>query len=140
MKEAALLVLYVLFSGYISFLDITTGHVPRLLLWSAVAGALLLKTIIAVKLMPMALAGGVLGTGLFLLAYIVSGKKLGLADVWYAALIGVVFGPFLLYASLGVSCVIAIIFILLTKKRSIPFIPFMAAGSFSMLPVLRMNH
>ncbi|GHV12911.1 hypothetical protein FACS189491_06860 [Spirochaetia bacterium] len=128
------LVPYALFSVYISFLDIKTGHVPRLPLWGALALALLFKTVMGAGLMPV--TGGLFGLGVFLLAYRVSKKKLGLADVWYAALIGIVFEPLLLCASLGVSCVIAIAFILLSKKKSIPFIPFMAAGSFSVLPFL----
>jgi prepilin signal peptidase PulO-like enzyme (type II secretory pathway) len=87
----------------------------------------------ALSFMP--LIGGLLGMGMFLLAYLVSGKKLGLADIWYAGLIGIVLEPLLLYAALGVSCVLAIGFILISKKRSVPFIPFMAAGSFAVLPV-----
>ncbi|GHT57787.1 hypothetical protein FACS1894109_10690 [Spirochaetia bacterium] len=136
MKQFILLVPYVLFSVYISLLDIRTGRIPRLLLWAAILLALLLKILITPGSLPLgSLTGGLLGTALFLLAYLVSGKKLGLADVWYAGLIGIVLEPLRLYAALGVSCVLAIVFILITKKHSIPFIPFMAAGSFSMLPV-----
>jgi prepilin signal peptidase PulO-like enzyme (type II secretory pathway) len=137
MREAVFLAAYIAFSAYISFLDIRTGSVPRLLLWGAIALALAFKAAEAESLMPLGpLAGGLIGAGIFLLAYFASGKKLGLADAWYAGLTGVIFGPLLLHACLGAACALGMAFALLTRKKRIPFIPFMAAGSLAVLPAL----
>jgi prepilin signal peptidase PulO-like enzyme (type II secretory pathway) len=63
------------------------------------------------------------------LAYFLSGKKLGLADVWYSALIGFVHGLWRWYFAIGIACIIGVVFILISRRRKIPFIPFMAIGS-----------
>jgi prepilin signal peptidase PulO-like enzyme (type II secretory pathway) len=77
--------------------------------------------------------GGVLGIIVFLPAFFISGKRLGLADVWYAALSGIVLGPLRWYPAVLLSCVFGFLFIVISRRRSIPFIPCMAAGSGAIL-------
>ena len=127
-------VLFAVFSIIIAAADIKTGKVPRLafvIAFPLFLGLALLQN--ELHLPQGALAGALLGLLVFLLAYFVSGKKLGLADVWYSALIGLVLGPWWWYAAMGCACVCGIVYILVSKKRKIPFIPLMAFGSLIMI-------
>jgi len=65
----------------------------------------------------------------FLLAFFVSNKKLGLADIWYSALAGMALGPLCWYAAISIACVLGIGYMFVSKRRQIPFIPFMTLGS-----------
>jgi len=125
--------LFITFSAAIAAADIKTGKVPRIAFILAFPVFIIL-TILSDEQLPLwkPIAGGLTGLIIFLLAYFISGKKLGLADVWYSALIGIVLGPWLWYAAIGSACAAGIIYILIFKKRKIPFIPFMAIGSIVM--------
>ncbi|MCL2209992.1 MAG: hypothetical protein FWC19_07855 [Treponema sp.] len=79
----------------------------------------------------MAIVGGFLGLTIFTIVFYLSGKKLGLADIWYSALIGMVLGPVWWFAAVGVACLAGIICIIISKKHRIPFIPCMAIGGIS---------
>ena len=127
-------VLFAVFSIIIAAADIKTGKVPRLAFVIAFPFFLVLALLQNEIRLPMTvLAGALLGFLVFLLAYFVSGKKLGLADVWYSALIGLVLGPWWWYAAMGCACVCGIVYIMVSKRRKIPFIPLMAFGSFAMI-------
>jgi len=128
--EILIKLLFSIFSFAIAMSDIKTGMVPR------IAFALAFPVFFALCLLsedpipPEVLAAGaLLGLFVFLAAYFVSGKKLGLADVWYAALIGLVLGPWLWYAAVFCACIAGITYMIAFKKRKIPFIPLMALGS-----------
>ena len=77
--------------------------------------------------------GVLIGLFVFLLVYAISGGRLGLADVWYSALIGLVLGPWRWYAAIGLACAAGAVYSLAVKRRRIPFIPFMALGSLVMI-------
>jgi prepilin signal peptidase PulO-like enzyme (type II secretory pathway) len=130
-----LAVVYLLFSAYLSYQDIRDGQVPRRVLWLGILGILGLRTLIqGLGALPEALGGGLLGLAIFLLAYWCTGKKLGLADVWYAGLTGAALGPWWWFAGIAAACVLGIGYCVARRRRMVPFIPFMAAGSLAVLP------
>lgn len=126
-----MLLLFVLFSLAVSIADIKTGAVPRVAFLAAFACFGALRFLAAESYRPplAPIAGLLLGLAVFVLALMVSGGRLGWADVWYSALIGLVRGPAWWYPSIAVACAAALVFIGITRKRRIPFIPFLAAGS-----------
>jgi hypothetical protein len=134
LKITVAILFYLFFSVGIAVMDIKTGSVPR--------GAFVCAAVVffAAKLffegrgvLFLSLAGCIMGIGLFLLAFFGSGKKLGLADVWYSGLIGVVLGPVWWYPAIFAACVVGLAWLLCVKRRSIPFIPCMAFGSMAAL-------
>ena len=120
---------FIVFSLFISILDFKTGEVPRLAFIFAFPALFTMALFSESHLPKKALAGALLGLFVFLLAYLISGKKLGLADVWYSALIGMMLGPLGWYAAIINACISGAFFMLVSKKRQIPFIPFLAFGS-----------
>jgi len=125
---------FVIFSGLIAISDIRTNCVPRLAFICAFFIFLPLKFLIYEEQMLIeSFIGCMAGLMIFLFTYFITGKKLGLADVWYSALAGMVLGPWKWFAAIGCACLTGIAVILLRKKREIPFIPHMAAGSIIML-------
>ena len=129
-SETVFKVLFSLFSVIIAAADIKTGKVPRIAFIIAFPVFFLLR-VLSNEQLPYwePIAGSLAGLTVFLLAYFITGKKLGLADVWYSALIGLVLGPWWWYAAIGGACIAGIIYILVSKQRRIPFIPLMALGS-----------
>ena len=123
-------ILFLLFSFAIAVSDIKTGMVPRIAFVFAfpVFFGLCLLSENSLSAVIM-FVGALLGLSIFLFAFIISGKRLGLADVWYAALIGLVLGPWLWYAAMFCACISGIVYILVSGRRKIPFIPLMALGS-----------
>lgn len=118
------------FSVLITVLDVKTREIPRILFVSAFLLFLTLVILAAYPGIPwIAIAGAAIGLAVFLLAYVLSKKKLGLADVWYSGVIGMVLGPMQWYIAISIACVTGVLFLLLRKKTTIPFTPFMAAGS-----------
>ena len=130
MAEEHLLLLFIFFSIAISISDIRTGTVPRLIFFIAFPlclGLIALKT--GKYAILLSFTGAMLGLTTFLAVYFMTNRKLGLADVWYSALIGLILGPWWWYAAIGSACLAGVVYILILKQRSIPFIPFMALGS-----------
>ena len=123
-------VFFSIFSFIIALSDIRTGMVPRVAFVFAFPVFLVL-CLLSEDPHPFGVlaAGALLGLFVFLAAYLVSGKKLGLADVWYSALIGLVLGPRWWYAAVFCACIAGIVYILVSGRRKIPFIPLMALGS-----------
>jgi prepilin signal peptidase PulO-like enzyme (type II secretory pathway) len=123
-------ILFSIFSFAIAVSDLKTGAVSRIAFVFAfpVFFVLCLLSFNSQSAVVM-FAGALLGLAVFLLTYIISGKKLGLADVWYASLIGLVLGPWLWYAAMFCACIAGIAYILVSGRRKIPFIPLMALGS-----------
>jgi prepilin signal peptidase PulO-like enzyme (type II secretory pathway) len=119
-----------IFSFAIAVSDLKTGRLPRIAFVFAfpVFFVLCLLTENSQSVVIM-LVGALLGLVIFLLAFFVSGKRLGLADVWYASLIGLVLGPYWWYAAVFCACIAGIVYILVSGRRKIPFIPLMALGS-----------
>jgi len=122
--------LFALFSGAIAYADIKTGRVPRIAFIVAFPFFFILKLLLHEHIPAWeSIAGGLAGLLIFLSAYYISGRKLGLADIWYSALIGLVLGPWWWYAAIGGACTAGIIYFLISRRRQIPFIPLMALGS-----------
>ena len=128
-------ILFVLFSLIIAAADIKTGMIPRLAFVIAFPLFFILLCMFGEETFfpVMAIAGMLVGLFVFLLAYLITGKKLGLADVWYSALIGMVLGPWWWYAAIGCACTIGIMYMLISKRQKIPFIPLMALGSIAIV-------
>ena len=126
----SILITFLLFSIFISYLDIKQGSVMRIYFLIAFIIIFLQKIFFlqSENLIPSFFA---LFTGLILfgLAYFISKKKLGLADVWYSGLIAFVFGIRLWYNAIIIACLLGLFFILFFRKQKIPFIPFMTIGS-----------
>jgi hypothetical protein len=122
--------LFFLFSSAIALSDLKNGEVPRIAFVFAFPVffvlCLLSKNYHSALVM---LAGALLGLSVFLFAFLISGKKLGLADVWYSTLIGMVLGPWLWYAAMFCACIAGIVYILVSGRRKIQFIPLMALGN-----------
>jgi len=131
--ESIIIVVFVIFSFVISLLDIKTGVMPRIIFIVAFFLFFTLN-ILRVEHYPLivSIAGALLGLFVFSTAFFISKKMLGLADIWYSGLIGLVLGPLLWYTAIGIACLTGITYVLIFKKRRIPFIPFMAAGSVAM--------
>lgn len=122
--------MFCLFSIVVTIFDIKTGSIPRIAFLCAFAVFFAIKLLFEERVpFFLSLAGCLTGTGLFLLAFFASGKKLGLADVWYSGLIGMVLGPLWWYPAIFTACAAGIVWFILTKRRVIPFIPCMAFGS-----------
>jgi len=122
--------LFIIFSFLIAFVDLKTGAVPRLAFALAFPIFFALKTILlGWDHLWGSIIGILLGLIIFLAVFFILKGKLGLADVWYSALIGMMLGPWWWYAAVSAACFTGIIYMVFSKKRSIPFIPFMAAGS-----------
>ena len=130
------MILFFIFSTVIALADIRKGEVPRLAF--AAAFPLFFALRVGWGSFPLreAAVGIFAGLLVFLLARIVSGGKLGLADVWYSALIGMVLGLRIWYGAVGLACVGALVLLLVSGRRRIPFIPLMAAGSMAMFITL----
>ncbi|MCL2878839.1 MAG: hypothetical protein FWF29_01220 [Treponema sp.] len=129
MGTTLLKILFILFSGIISGADIKTGRIPRTAFVLAFPSFFFLMLLLYEGFDPKgALTGMFTGLAIFGLAYFVSGRKLGLADVWYSALIGMVLGPWRWYGAICCACVSGVLIVVLFKKRLIPFIPCMAMG------------
>jgi hypothetical protein len=123
-------ILFSIFSFAIALSDLKTGVVPRMAFVIAFPVFFVLCLLSLNSRSPFVLlAGALLGFLIFSLAFVISGKRLGLADVWYAALIGLVLGPWLWYAAMFCACIAGIVYILVSGRRKIPFIPLMALSS-----------
>lgn len=128
--EALFKTLFAVFSLGLSLADLKSGMIPRAAFVFAFPVFFVLGLIKEKPLPPGAmLTGALLGLFVFLIAFFVSNKKLGLADVWYSALAGMALGPLRWYAAMSIACVLGIGYMFVSKRRQIPFIPFMTLGS-----------
>ena len=124
---------FALFSVMIALSDVRKGEVPRVAFVIAFPVFLALRVTWGRFPLLESAAGFLSRLAVFLLARIISGGKLGLADVWYSALIGLVLGPSLWRAAAGIACTGSMVALLVSGRRRIPFIPLMAFGSIAMI-------
>jgi len=132
MKDPVLIFCTACFSLVVSVMDIRSLKVPRLLMFGAIAASLGYSFLTAGfwgAFEPV--IGCFSGLAVFSAAYKLSGGKLGLADLWYAALAGSVLGVRGLMVMLPVSCLSALVFMLFSGRRLVPFIPFLTIGTVS---------
>jgi prepilin signal peptidase PulO-like enzyme (type II secretory pathway) len=129
--------IYIILSIYLAYIDIKAGYVSRLLLWGAIGVSCVGQFLLGGNFALLyAILGSILGVVVFFLAFFVSGKKLGLADVWYAGLMGSALGPVWWFPAVFIACFVALIYYAITRSRQpIPFIPCMAIGSILILLV-----
>jgi leader peptidase (prepilin peptidase)/N-methyltransferase len=121
------------FSLAIALSDIKTGGAPRAAFIAAFPVFIALNLLREGRHPLWASATGMLlGLLVFTLAYFVSKKKLGKADIWYSGLIGLVLGPLWWHPAVGMACLAGLSWAAASKKRRIPFIPCMALGSVAM--------
>jgi prepilin signal peptidase PulO-like enzyme (type II secretory pathway) len=134
--EFIIIVTFAIFSFVIALLDIKIGSAPRIAFIVAFSVFFTLN-ILKAEYYPLlvSIAGMLIGLFVFFLAFFISKKKLGLADIWYSGLIGLVLGPFWWYPAIGIACLTGVAYLFIFKKRRIPFIPFMAVGSITMFIV-----
>ena len=125
--------MFALFSAVIALLDIRKGELPRVAFIIVFPVFLVCKVMLGRFPLLESTTGFLIALTIFLLAFFISGGKLGLADVWYSALTGMVLGPCLWYGAIGLACAGAIIVILVSGRRRIPFLPLMAFGSITMI-------
>ncbi|MCL2243636.1 MAG: hypothetical protein FWC03_04120 [Treponema sp.] len=127
--------LFTSFSIAIAVSDLKTGMVPRIFFIAALPIFLLIIILQADSPGAQALAlwanfaGAFFGLFIFTIAFFISGRRLGLADIWYSGLIGLLLGPLWWFPAIGIACLAGIIWIVVSKKERIPFIPCMAMGS-----------
>ena len=139
-SEVLFKALFAVFSFAIAVADIKTGMVPRIAFILAFPLFFVLGLLLPAPQPPEeALVGALSGLLVFLTAFFVSKKRLGLAGVWYSALTGLVLGPWRWYAAMCCACAAGIIYILVSRRRQIPFIPLMALGSVIMSVVQGFN-
>ena len=130
-------ILFAVFSIIITFQDVKTGMVPRVMFFMAFPCFFVLRLLESGPQSPDSIFGGALiGLFIFLIAFFISRKRLGLADVWYSALIGLVLGPWYWYAAMACACLSGIICMFVTRRRKIPFIPLMAIGGVAMIIII----
>ena len=122
--------LFAIFSLLISGTDIRRKAVPRAAFVAAFPFFFAFKNFFA-EWNPLweSIAGISAGLAIFLLSFFISRGKLGLADVWYSALTGMMLGPLWWCAATGIACLAGMVYLIASKKREAPFIPFMTAGS-----------
>ena len=120
--------IFVLVCIYFSYQDILYGEIKRLHLYAVIIVALCVKAPFAAW---ESFGGAVLGMLLFLLAYYISRKQLGLADVWFSGFIGAALGIIQWYVAVSIGCIAAFLFFLCSrgKWKSLPFIPFLSVGA-----------
>ncbi|MEL3906616.1 MAG: prepilin peptidase [Treponema sp.] len=118
--------IFFIFCVYFSYQDIRYGELSRLQLWTAIVIVTGIR--VAANFIGTLLGGGT-GLLLFGLAYYVSKKRMGLADVWFSAFAGAFLGIVKWYYAVGIACIAALLFFMCSKNRTVPFIPFLACGS-----------
>jgi hypothetical protein len=130
-----ILAVYGFLSLVFALLDIRHGEIPRIALWCGIILVIAARfTLPDINQGLAGLAGCALGFSVYFPVYLFARGKLGLADVWYAAFTGCVFGPAWWYAVSIAGCILALVYMGVYRPRSIAFIPFMAAGGLAALP------
>ena len=119
---------FVSLCAYFSYQDIVYGEIKRLYLYTAIIIALCIKGPVTAW---ESFGGAVLGILLFLLAYYISKKQLGLADIWFSGFTGAFLGIVKWYAAISIGCIVALIFFMCNKNKgkALPFIPFLSVGA-----------
>ncbi len=121
-------VVFIFLSLIVSLYDIKTGKISRL--FFLVYEIIFLAYIFLFKIESFlpALLCGLYALGLFLAVRILSKNKMGLADVWYAAVSAETLSFFAWHKAMLLSCIFAGVYMVSTHKYKVPFIPFMSLG------------
>jgi prepilin signal peptidase PulO-like enzyme (type II secretory pathway) len=129
-----LLLLFTAFAAPVSVIDIRTRRIPDVLTFSAAIVVLLFYCMVNPARLPNALIAAALGAGLFFLIRRIT-RGLGMGDVKYAALMGLVCGLPALFTAFFAAAVLGLVTALVLKlldgkhrNRRIPFAPFLSAA------------
>ncbi|MDR0910331.1 MAG: prepilin peptidase [Spirochaetaceae bacterium] len=129
------LAIFIVVSCIATLQDICSGKVLRVMLLGCIVAILILQIFIGKKVFIDSIMGALFGIGLFLLVWLLTHHKLGLADVWYAGCMGAVLGLFWLFPAIIFACFCGILYCVIKKSRTIRFIPFMATGAIATMAV-----
>ena len=125
--DVILRIIFILFSLFIAICDYKTETVPRIA-FIIILPVLIIMSVISNTATWSIINGAVTGLIIFFIIYLFTGKKLGLADVWYSGIIGLVLGPVLWHIAIILACILGVLYIIISKRSKIPFIPCMAIG------------
>ena len=112
-----------------SIFDIRTKTVPNWLLFAGITAALLFQIFFNRALLLQYIITGFCTGFFYFVIRIITHKKLGMADVLFGIIQGLLLTPRFIFFSIIVECIIAsCVFTSLQKRgvKNIPFIPFMA--------------
>jgi hypothetical protein len=131
-----ILAVYAALSLIYSFEDLRRGEIPRLSMW---CGILLIIgsrfLLLNLRQGLFGLSGFTAGFSIYYFIYRLLKGKLGLADVWYSAFTGCVFGPVWWNGVSLCGCIFALVYMRVHRIGSVSFIPFMAAGGIAAIPL-----
>ena len=102
---------FLAFSVFISFLDIKNRAVPRIMFVLALLFFIIVKINQTSGQLLISITGFLVGLIIFLLAWFLSKKRLGLADICYSSIIGLVLGINSWYTAIGIACITGLLFI-----------------------------
>jgi len=115
---------------FFAWIDFKTGFVSRYNIFLAIIGLIALRFYYyGINAFILSLEGCICGILFFYLVRILTNKGLGLADVWVSGFLGTYLDPTKWYNAILSACILASMFCIFTKKRKIPFIPFITAGT-----------
>jgi prepilin signal peptidase PulO-like enzyme (type II secretory pathway) len=119
----------------ISLIDITSGRVPNILVYPAVAFALAGTGIVDSRLFVQSLEGAGCGLGIMFALAIIGRGAMGMGDVKFAAFTGALLGwkgaigsLVLGFAAGGMMALVVLLLRVRGRKDSLPLTPFLAAG------------
>jgi prepilin signal peptidase PulO-like enzyme (type II secretory pathway) len=123
--------MYLLFISvgiYSSIQDWRTGFVSRYVLWGATIVMIVVRVVFWNPAGSLYIWGLCVGYGVFILTWVLSKYKIGLADVWFSGFLGASFGIFMWYPAILLACLFTLSTMLLRGRKKLPFIPFMFLG------------
>lgn len=131
LKIAIQLSVILFFSILCSIQDIKSRRVNNFLSAAAIISQLILNLIFAPDDFFMYLITSLIASALYFAVRLISQKKLGPADIFFAAFQALCLPPYQFFFCTLISIVSALISgLTIYKKQKIPFIPFMAMGLF----------
>ncbi len=135
-----------------SILDIKNGEIPRVFCLAMLCFVFILKVFIVfatdytaqelLQRLSQTTVAGVFALFTFTLVFLVCRGKMGLADIWFSCAMGMILGIRGFIVATLIACVLAflwygVLFIIKKGKRtsrmSLPFIPFLSVGYFSVV-------
>jgi prepilin signal peptidase PulO-like enzyme (type II secretory pathway) len=126
-----MLALFAVIGLTVSYTDIKRGLVSRYPVLLSIGAALAANLIFTRELFLPSLLGCASGLGAFALARAITGGGLGLGDVWFSGLVGAFFGPVIWALSIAIATASAGIWMLASRRKKAPFVPFLFLGSFA---------
>lgn len=131
LKIAIQAAIILIFSTVCSIQDIKRRRVNNFLCTAAIISQLIFNLIYASDVFFMYLITALIATALYFVVRQITHKKLGPADIFFAAFQALCLPPYAFFFCTLISIASALIAgLTVFKKQKIPFIPFMATGLF----------